>query len=186
MKILTFAGSLRKDSLNKKVCHFVKESIEQTKLADVKYLDLQPLQIPVYDGDIEAANGLPSGVQTLCAEIQDADGLIISTPEYNGSIPGSLKNVIDWISRQKPKHPLAGKQILLIAASPGGLGGMRGLWHARQPFTAVGSFVYPEMMGIPKAHEILNEKNQITDENLKKNAERLIQEFISYSLRHSK
>lgn len=180
MKILTFAGSLRKGSLNKKVSHFVKNHLEQNKLAEVKFLDLQPLQIPVYDGDIEESNGLPPGVQTLCAEIQAADAIIISTPEYNGSIPGVLKNTIDWISRQKPKNPLAGKHILLMAASPGALGGVRSLWHSRQPFEVLGCFVHPEMMGFPKAHEVLNEKNEITDEKLKKNAERLIGEFISY------
>jgi chromate reductase, NAD(P)H dehydrogenase (quinone) len=179
MKILTFAGSLRKDSFNKRISRFACNYIDSQKLAEIKYMDLQPLQIPVYDGDLEVASGLPEGVQKICAEIESAQALIISTPEYNGSIPGVLKNTIDWISRQKPQ-PLARKHILLVAASPGALGGIRSLWHTRQPFEVLGCHVYPEMLSFPKVHELTTSENSITDEKVRTHFERLLKDFTTF------
>ncbi|MFN3454619.1 MAG: NADPH-dependent FMN reductase, partial [Pseudobdellovibrio sp.] len=125
MKTLTLAGSLRKDSFNKKIAQYAANLLQDKKLSEeVTYCDLQPLEIPVYDGDVEGKSGLPLGVVRLIEHITQADALVISTPEYNGSIPGVLKNVLDWISRHKP-NPLAGKHVLLLAASPGTLGGIR-------------------------------------------------------------
>lgn len=184
MKILTFAGSLRKDSLNKKLSHVALNFVKTNQLADIEFCDLQTLQIPVYDGDLETALGLPAGVVQLCQKISEAQALIVCTPEYNGSIPGILKNTIDWISRQKP-NPLAGKHILILAASPGALGGVRSLWHTRVPFEVLGAHVYPEMMGVPKAHEAfsadLAEGLKLIDPKLSQNLEKLIKEFIAFA-----
>ena len=180
MKILTFSGSLRKDSLNKKICHVAQNFIQSQKLAEVQYVDIQALQIPLYDGDSEVISGLPSGVQKICADIKAADALIISSPEYNGSISGALKNLVDWVSRAKP-HPLTHKHVLLCAASQGGLGGVRGLWHTRVPFEVLGCHVYPEMLGFPKAHEALDNDLQIIDEKTRSNFERVMKEFIQFA-----
>ena len=154
--------------------------IQTQGLAEVQYIDLQALEIPIYDGDLETATGLPLGVQKICAEIKAADALLISTPEYNGSISGALKNLIDWISRAKP-HPLTNQHVLLCAATPGGLGGVRGLWHSRVPFEALGCHVYPEMLGFPKAHEALNNQLQIVDEKVRANFERVVKDFITFA-----
>lgn len=178
MKILTFAGSLRKDSLNKKVSKCVLSYVQAKKWGEIEFLDLQGLSIPIYDGDIELATGLPNGVQKLCAKIQEADALIISSPEYNGSISGVLKNVLDWVSRQKPEPPIKGKPVLLLGASPGALGAVRGLWHTRVPFEVLGCHVYPEMMGLPKAHEAFNEDGKIKDEKTRQRFEKLLKDFI--------
>ncbi len=179
MKILTFAGSLRRDSLNKKMCMNAKNFLQNDSAVDIQYIDLQTLHIPLYDGDLEADKGLPESVQKLCAEIEKVDALIISTPEYNGSISGVLKNTLDWLSRKKP-NPLIGKQILLLAASPGLLGGIRGLWHSRVPFEALGCHVYPEMFGLGQAHQQLATGDYIGDEKLKSQFERILKEFVQY------
>lgn len=180
MKILTFAGSLRKDSLNKKVCHHVVNYVQQNKLADIEFVDLKPLEIPMYDGDLESSQGIPESVQKLCAKIREVDALIISSPENNGAIAAVLKNTLDWISREKVVS-IAGKHILLCAASPGALGGIRGLWHTRVPFEALGCHVYPDMMGLSKAHEAFDSEGQIQDEKTRARFEKLIQNFVQFA-----
>lgn len=180
MKILTFAGSLRKDSLNKKVCRNVVNYVQQNKLAEIEFVDLKPLEIPMYDGDFEASQGIPESVQKLCAKIREADAIIISSPENNGSIAAVLKNTVDWVSREKVVS-ITGKHVLLCAASPGALGGVRGLWHTRVPFEALGCHVYPDMMGFSKAHEAFDSENQIKDEKTKARFEKLLQSFIQFA-----
>lgn len=180
MKILTFAGSLRQGSLNKKVCQNVVNFLQSQRLAEVEYVDLRELNIPLYDGDFESSQGLPVGVQKLCAKIREVDALILSNPEYNGSITGVMKNALDWISREKIGVSLKDKHVLLLAASPGALGGVRGLWHTRVPFEVLGGHVYPEMMGFPKAHEMFDSDNRITDEKTKIRFEKLIQTYIEF------
>ena len=179
MKILTFAGSLRKGSLNKMVCHNVVNYIQSQKLAEIEFVDLQPLNIPMYDGDLEASQGIPQEVQKLCAKVSQVDALIISTPENTGSIAAVLKNTLDWISREKGVS-ISGKHILLCAASPGALGGVRGLWHSRVPFEALGCHVYPDMMGFSKAHEAFNGEYNLKDEKIKARFEKLLQSFVQF------
>ena len=120
MKLLIFAGALRADSCNKK---FAREAFRLARElgAEGEFVDLKDYPMPVYDGDIETASGIPAGTAALGKKILAAEALVISTPEYNGSIPGVLKNVIDWLSREKTVS-LSGKHLLLLAASPGRLG----------------------------------------------------------------
>src|ERR1700733_841975 len=101
MKLLIFGGALRADSCNKK---FAREALRLAKElgADGEFLDLRDYPMPVYDGDIEATSGIPATTTALGKKIAAADAVVISTPEYNGSIPGILKNVVDWLSREKP------------------------------------------------------------------------------------
>lgn len=178
MKILCFAGSLQKDSLNKKLAQFANSYLNQNYKSE--YVDLKPLNIPIYDGDDEKANGLPEGVKRLAQLITESSALVISTPEYNGSISSPLKNTIDWLSRSTPQ-PLKGKHVLLLAATPGSMNGIRTLWHSRVPFEALGCHVYPEMVGIGKASEILTADNQIKDEKIKANLERVLIDFITHA-----
>lgn len=180
MKILTFSGSLRKDSLNKKLCGVVSKIVQNNNLADIQFVDLQPLNIPVYDGDLETSKGIPDGVKTLGQAIASANAIVICTPEYNGSIPGSLKNTIDWLSREKPVS-LTGKQVLLLAASPGALGGVRSLWHSRQPFEVLGVHLYSEMMGVSKAHESILADSTLADPKMQQNLERIVKDFVNYA-----
>lgn len=178
MKILFFAGSLRKDSSNKK---FVREAMRLAANAnmEMEYIDLKEYPMPPYDGDIETGSGIPASTQALGKKISEADALIIATPEYNGSIPGILKNVLDWLSREKPVS-LAGKHLLLLAASPGALGGVRSLWHTRVPFEVLGVHVFPDMMGLPDAYNSFDEKGNLKDEKTAIKLQSLLDKFANH------
>ena len=178
MKLLIFAGALRADSSNKK---FAREALRIAKEIniDAEFIDLKDYPMPVYDGDIEETSGVPSTTTALGKKILAADALIISTPEYNGSIPGILKNIIDWLSREKPMS-LAEKHLLLLAASPGALGGIRGLWHSRQPFEAVGVHVFPNMFGLPDAYNAFDQQGKLKDEKTAQRLKVTIENFVKH------
>jgi chromate reductase len=178
MKVLLFAGSLRKDSLNKKMIIHVQKYLSSKLAIDATIIDLQPLHLPVYDGDIEAQS-IPEGVNMLGRFISEADAVIISSPEYNGSISSPLKNTIDWISRLKPM-PLEKKPVLLLGASPGALGAIRALGHARAPFEAIGSFVFPQSFGLAKAHEAFSAEGSLIAGPNQERLEKLLNSFIEY------
>ncbi len=182
MKILLFAGSLRADSLNKKLAREALRLLSAKGDVRAEFVDLKPLAIPVYDGDVESAGGIPAGVQELSRRVAGADALVISTPEYNGSIPGVLKNTIDWLSRIKP-GTLTAKHVLLVAASPGALGGVRGLWHARQPFEALGNLVYPDMMILPLADHAFNAAGELIDPKSVERLDGLLDRFLAHARR---
>jgi chromate reductase len=178
MKLLVFAGALRTDSCNKK---FAREAARLVTEAghEAEFLDLKDYPMPVYDGDIEAATGVPETTKALSKKILGADGVILSTPEYNASIPGALKNVIDWLSRDKPVA-LTGKHLLLLAASPGALGGTRALWHTRQPFELLNVHVYPNMMGLNDAYNAFDSDGKLKDEKTAGRLKALIDPFLAH------
>ena len=118
---------------------------------DLDLADFREFEMPMYDGDLETREGIPRGGMEFIRRIQMADGLVIATPEYNGGIPGTLKNAIDWASRTDP-IPFEGNP-LSCRASPGGLGAVRGLAHCRVPLQTIGAYVYPDMFGLPRAHQ---------------------------------
>jgi chromate reductase, NAD(P)H dehydrogenase (quinone) len=179
MKILSFAGSFRQNSLNKKFAQAATAFLKGQGV-DIEYIDIKDYAAPVYDGDLESASGLPESIVKLNEKIAAVDGLILSTPEYNGSIPGGLKNTLDWVSRAKPM-PLAGKHILLMSITPSGMGGIRGLWHTRVPFEAVGVHVYPNMVGVAKADDsFFSSDGTITREDDRKRLEETLQEFKAF------
>jgi chromate reductase, NAD(P)H dehydrogenase (quinone) len=161
MKVLAFAGSLRRESANKKLAREALRVLVEHSLARAEFADLKDYPMPLYDGDREQNEGLPDEVVKLGARIADAEALIVATPEYNGSISSVLKNTIDWISRLKPM-PIAGKHLLLLSASPGGWGGVRGLWHSRVPLEAVGAHVFPQMMSLPGAGSAFDDAGRLT------------------------
>lgn len=176
MKILIFAASLRKDSLNKKLASQAKNILSTLPNIEIDFADFREFEMPIYDGDLESTKGIPKGALEFISRIQSANALIVSTPEYNGSIPGSLKNALDWGSRAKP-NPFDTKPVLLLGASPGALGSIRGLWHSRVPFEALGAFVYPQMFGLAKAHEAFDESGTLKD---LKNLEQLTKTLHGY------
>jgi NAD(P)H-dependent FMN reductase len=178
MKFLLFAGSLRTQSLNKKLIHNIHTYLNDQNIAH-ELIDLINFTAPVYNGDIETTTGIPQEIHNLARYIQQTDGIIIATPEYNGSISSPLKNTVDWLSRCKPM-PLAEKHLLLASASPGQFGGVRGAWHSRVPFEILGVHVFPAMFSLPLAdtqfdttHILIDQK---TDERLKK----LVHQFVTY------
>lgn len=177
MKVLAFAGSLRRDSTNKKFAREAVGLLVRHGQASAEFADLRDYPMPLYDGDIERS-GIPNSVLALANRVADADALVIATPEYNGSISSVLKNAIDWLSRVKPV-PLAGKHVLLLAASPGGWGGIRGLWHSRVPFEALGAHVFPQMMSLPAAGSAFDERGRLTDASTQQ-LQTLLSAFIGH------
>jgi NAD(P)H-dependent FMN reductase len=124
--------------------------------------------MPLYDGDLEAEFGLPQYAVALKELFLAHDGLLISAPEYNSSITAVLKNSIDWVSRSaEGEPPLAafrGKVATLMSASPGGLGGLRGLVHVRAILGNIGVTVLPDQVAVSKAHEAFAEDGSLKDE----------------------
>lgn len=153
MKYLVFAGSTRKGSLHRELADLAAASIERQG-DEATVVDLRDYPMPIYDGDFEAANGLPESVRKLKKLFSGHDALVIASPEYNGSFPALVKNVIDWLTRAEPgeRHSLAfrGKPVTLIATSPGPGGGKRGLRHLRELLEMIGARVVHEIT-IPSA-----------------------------------
>jgi NAD(P)H-dependent FMN reductase len=178
MKIAVMPGSLRTGSWNKKFAHVVEKMLQDSG-HEVHFCDLKSFHIPVYDGDIEDSQGIPAGVTELDQIIKSCAALIVVTPEYNGSIPGILKNTVDWLSRIKP-HCFQDRQILLLGASPGPLGAIRSLWHTRQPFAVLEAHVYPKVYGLAKAHQAFHEQGGLLDAATEQKVSELVHGFIAY------
>ena len=168
-KILAFAGSLRRASLNKKLVKIAAEGARNAG-AEVTYLDLADLGLPIYDGDLEAREGLPTGARRLKQLMHEHDGFLISSPEYNSSVSAALKNAIDWASRPDPvvksEPPLiafAGKVAGLVSASPGNLGGLRGLVHLRAILGNLQVLVIPDQVAVSGAGEAFDAAGNLKD-----------------------
>ncbi len=168
-KILAFAGSTRTASFNKKLVQIAADGARATG-ADVTYIDLRDLPMPIFDEDLEAANGLPDTVVQFKDLLKAHHGFLIACPEYNGSITPLLKNAIDWASRPNPQQeeaPLAcfrDKTAVLMSASPGALGGLRGLVHVRAILGNIGVVVLPDQKAVPRAYEAFDSSGNLTDE----------------------
>src|ERR1700677_1052133 len=167
IKLLAFAGSTRTDSYNKKLVRIAAEGA-QAAGAEVTLIDLRDFPMPLYDGDLEAASGLPENAKKLKQLMIASQGFLISSPEYNSSITPVLKNSIDWASRveTETEPPLVcyrRKTVCLMSASLGAFGGMRGLVHVRAILGNIGACVMPEQIILPKAYEAFDEKGALKD-----------------------
>lgn len=168
-KILAFAGSARADSFNKKLVK-IAAAAARTAGAEVTILDLRDLPMPLYDQDLEARDGLPENVLQLKQLMKSHQGFLIACPEYNSSITPLLKNTIDWASRSEPDEPplaltcFQGKVAALLAASPGGLGGLRGLVHVRDILENIGTIVIPAQQTIPNSYSAFDPDGNLKDE----------------------
>ncbi len=172
-KILAFAGSLRKDSFNKRLVRIAADGARAAG-AEVTLLDLADIPLPLYDEDTETAHGIPNNAIKLKRIFNAHHGLLISSPEYNSSISGVLKNAIDWVTRPEPEEPplrdIRGKTAAPLAASPGNLGGLRGLVHLRAILGNIRVLVLPEQQAVPKAHEAFDGPH-LTDPAMKASVE---------------
>jgi len=166
-RILTFAGSLRKDSYNKKLARLAAEALRAAG-AEVTLLDLADYPMPIFNQDDEDAHGLPETARRFKALLRGHDGFLIASPEYNSSFSGVLKNAIDWASRaesddEAPLVAFAGKSAALVAASPGALGGLRGLVPLRMLLGNIGVFLLPDQIAIPDAANAFDASGAFTD-----------------------
>jgi chromate reductase, NAD(P)H dehydrogenase (quinone) len=173
-KILAFAGSLRKDSYNKKLVKIAAEGANKAG-ADVTYIDFKDYPMPIYDADIETASGIPANAQKFKDLMITHDGFLISAPEYNSSISGVLKNAIDWASRLTTPDEIdlicfKNKVIALMSASPGYWGGQRGLVTVKSIFGNIGSLILPQQMTLPNASQAFNAEGKLIDEKKQKQA----------------
>lgn len=159
VKILAVAGSLREGAYSKKLVRAGAEVLRSMG-AEVDLLDLRDVPMPPYDGDMEEAEGLPPGAVEFKRRLGLAQGFLFASPEYNHSIPGTFKNVLDWASRGDIEV-FAGKPAALMGSSPGGVGGMRMLPHLRQVMVALGVWLMPEQLTLSKANEAFDEAGKL-------------------------
>jgi NAD(P)H-dependent FMN reductase len=175
-KILAFAGSTRTNSYNKTLVKIAATGARAVG-AEVTFLDLRDLPMPLYDEDLEAAEGIPANALRFKEIMVAHQGLLIASPEYNSSISGVLKNAIDWASRPLPGEPslaaFTDKVAAIMSASPGGLGGLRGLVHVRSILSNIRVLVIPDQIAIVKAHEAFNPDGSLKDSQQQTSVEQL-------------
>jgi chromate reductase, NAD(P)H dehydrogenase (quinone) len=176
LNVLVFAASLRADSLNRQLAQLAVRVAQQSG-AQVDHASMREFDVPSYDGDNEKAEGIPNGAEELRRRLSACDAFVVASPEYNGSMPGLLKNLIDWTSRFRPQ-PFDGKQCLLMSASPSMVGGNRGLWALRMPLEHLGARVYPDMFSLAQAHKALVD-GDFVDAALRGRFEKNLQAFLS-------
>ncbi len=165
-KVLVFAGSTRKDSLNKKLA-VVAADVARAAGGGVTLIDLADYPAPVYDGDLEVGEGLPQTMRDLKTLIASHDGMIIVTPEYNGFVPPVLVNALDWASRPEGNEAssavFAGKMVAIAAASPGGLGGVRVIPRLRDFLAELGVMSVPGFVTLPAANKAFDDNGKLTN-----------------------
>lgn len=176
LKVLVFGASLREGSLNRALAALAARIAEESG-ATVDHASMRDFDVPSYDGDVESAQGIPKGAEELRRRLLESDAFIVSSPEYNGSMPGTLKNLIDWTSRFRPQ-PFDGKHGLLLSASPSLAGGNRGLWALRVPLEHLGARIYPDMFSLAQAHKALA-MGDLADAALRARFEKNLQAFLS-------
>ena len=166
-RILAFGGSLRRDSCNQKLAAIVADGARSAG-ADVTVISLRDFPMPLFDQDLEEQSGKPEAAARLKAVFREHDGLIIASPEYNSSVTAALKNAIDWVSRaDRDDEPmlsaLAGKTAVICSASPGALGGLRGLVHLRAILGNIGITVLPDQLAVSGAYQAFDADGSMTD-----------------------
>ncbi|MDH7564112.1 MAG: NAD(P)H-dependent oxidoreductase [Candidatus Bathyarchaeota archaeon] len=176
VKILGFAGSLRKDSFNKSLLKTALEYVP--KKVTLEICDLEG--IPPFNQDLE--DNMPEKVKEFKKKIKEADALLIATPEYNYSVPGVLKNAIDWASRPYGDNVFDGKPVAVMSASDGMLGGARAQYHLRQVFVSLNMrpLNRPEVI-VPFADEKIDEKGNVVDSKTREKIKKLLESLVAWA-----
>ena len=176
IKILGFAGSLRKGSYNRAI---LRAALELSP-ADVE-LEVFDLEgIPPYNMDLE--KDLPEKVREFKEKIRKADAILIASPEHNYSIPGVLKNAIDWASRPEGDNSFEGKPVAIMSASPAMQGGARAQYHLRQTFVWLDMYPVnrPEVM-VPAVHEKIDVNGNVTDKKTRQKIKELVESLVVWT-----
>ena len=168
-RIVVMAGSRRREALSRRVAAACVRALDAAG-AEVERVELDDYPAPLYDGDLEAASGLPEAIVRLQRVLHASDGVLVVNPEYNGSLTPLLKNTLDWCSRPNPADPersggkvYAGRAAAVVGSSPGALGGMRVLFHIRDVLGYLGMQVIPQQLAVGKAGEAVGDDDRLRD-----------------------
>ena len=174
--LLVFSASMRTGSLNTKLAALAVECIERNG-GIVDQAEMADFDAPSYNQDTQDQDGFPPGAAALCRRLEENDAFVIVSPEYNASMPGVLKNAIDWVSRYRPQ-PFNERHCLLMSASPSMSGGNRGLWSLRIPLEHLGARVFPDMFSLAQAHKAFSPEGGIANPQLKERFDSTIKGFL--------
>ena len=168
IRVLAFAGSARKDSYNKRLLPIVSAGAEAAG-GSVTIADLADFPMPLFNEDLEAKQGMPEHARRFKELMLEHDALIIASPEYNSAFSPLLKNTLDWVSRSEADDEASlsayrGKVAGILAASPGALGGLRGLVFLRMLLGNLGVLVVPKQQAIRQAYKAFNDTGTLIDE----------------------
>lgn len=175
-RILAFAASARRESVNRK---FLAVAVEAARAAggEVTLVDLNEFELPLYHGDLEAAQGIPPNALRLNGLIQEHPGLLIASPEYNSMISPLLKNTVDWCSRADD-NPFDDRVAAVVSASPGIYGGILSLRMAQLLLLGLGCHVLPGKVSLPRAHKAFDPQGRLTDEHALKSVQTLVARLV--------
>ena len=176
IRILAFSGSARRESLNKKLLAVTVAAVRAAG-GEVTLIDLTDFPLPLYNGDLEDAEGMPANATRLIELILQHPALLIASPEYNSMITPLLKNTIDWCSRADD-NPFTGKVAAVVSASPGPFGGVRSMKLAQQLLLHLGCHVVPAQCFLIKAHEAFDEKGALKEARNQKAVQTLATDLL--------
>jgi len=182
LKVLAIAGSARNGSVNRKLIRAAAAIAMQQHGIEVAQVDPEAYELPLYNGDLESEQGLPEAALKLKQLFLQHDALLFASPEYNSSISPYLKNIIDWVSRPaENEESLAcykGKVAGLLAASPGALGGLRGLVHLRSILSNISVIVVPQQAAIGGAYEAFDDSGNLKQDSDKKRVTAVVESLV--------
>jgi chromate reductase len=176
IRLLVFSASLRRDSINTRLADLAATCLEAHG-GTVDRASMRDFDCPSYNLDVQSDAGFPPGADELRRRLEACDGFVVCAPEYNASLPGALKNAIDWVSRYQPQ-PFNERDGLLLSASPSMVGGNRGLWALRVPFEHLGARIYPDMFSLAQAHKAFDSEGRIADPRLQERFDTNIVNFM--------
>ncbi len=177
MKIFAVAGSLRAQSFNKKLLALAVSQLQGAG-AEVDVYDLKAANLQQYDADVEATSGLPAVVVDLKERIVKADGLLLVSPEYNYSIPGVLKNAIDWASRPPATNPFKGKLVAQMGVTTGQGGTLQAQSAIRHIMVGCMAWSLPGWFVVSKAQEAFDDQGQLKDAAQKEQLAKFLGRFL--------
>ncbi len=179
MKVLVFSASLRKDSYNHRLAVQAAKMTEAAG-AQAELRRMNDFDMPFYDADLFTAKGIPDGAARLAESVTGTDGMILASPEYNWGVPATIKNAIDWLSRMDP-NPFRNRTVLLCAAAPSPVGGVRGLLHLRDSFETLSTFAYPRLFCLPRADEAFDDDGSLKDAELAEEFKGIVADYLKFA-----
>jgi chromate reductase len=176
IRFLVFSASLREGSLNFELARLAAVTIEANQ-GEVDLASMRDFDTPSYNADVQNEEGFPPGAEEFRRRLEACNGFVVASPEYNASMPGVLKNSIDWVSRLSPQ-PFNERAGLLMSASPSMSGGNRGLWALRMPLEHLGARLYPDMFSLALAHRAFDSEGRIADPQLQERFDANVVNFM--------